>query len=163
MTQNITTNENTIKINTEKFGELEIDKNVIFNFISPIIGFNDLKNYAIIDYKPDSPFKWLQSIEDMSLAFPITLCSFFGIDYQFNIPDEEAQKLEIESADDVFVCNIATIPSSNPQGATINMLAPIVVNLQNKKAMQLVLKDTKFEVRHKLFEETKEESKEENK
>jgi len=147
--------ETSLIINTEKFGELEIDKNVIFNFVSPIIGFNDLKEFAIIDYKPDSPFKWLQSLEDMSLAFPVTLCSFFGIDYQFNIPDEEAQMLEIESADDVFVFNIVTIPQSNPQGATVNMLAPIVANLANKKAMQLVLKDTKFEVRYKLFDNDK--------
>ena len=144
---------NTIKLNTAKFGEIEIDKSSIFNFVSPIIGFKDLKQYAIIDYKPDSPFKWLQSIEDSELAFPITLCSFFGIDYQFDIPDEEAELLEIETADDVFVCNIANIPSSNPQGATVNMLAPIIINLKNKKAMQLILKNTNFEVRHKLFEQ----------
>ena len=143
--------QNTIKINTEKFGELEVNKESIFDFVAPIIGFKDLKQYAIIDYKPDSPFKWLQSMEDMSLAFPITLCSFFGIDYQFDIPDEEAQQLEIESADDIFVCNIANIPSSNPQGATINMLAPIVANIVNKKAMQIILKNPEFEVRHKLF------------
>ena len=143
---------NTIKLNTAKFGEIEIDKSSIFDFVSPIIGFKDLKQYAIIDYKPDSPFKWLQSIEDSELAFPITLCSFFGIDYQFDIPDEEAELLEIETADDVFVCNIANIPSSNPQGATVNMLAPIIINLKNKKAMQLILKNTNFELRNKLFE-----------
>ena len=88
-------------------------KNSVFDFVMPIIGFNDLKQYALIDYKPDSPFKWLQSVEDMELAFPITLCSFFGIDYQFDIPDEEAEKLEIENADDVFVCNIANISNKS--------------------------------------------------
>ena len=143
----------TIELNTEKFGKVEINKKSIFNFVAPIIGFNGLKKYAIIDYKPDSPFKWLQSVEDMELAFPVTLCSFFGIDYQFDIPDEEAEKLGIKTADDVLVLNIANIPSSNPQGATINMLAPIVVNITNKKAMQIVLKNTEFEVRHKLFEQ----------
>ena len=147
--------ETTVKINTAKFGEVEVNKDAIFNFVSPIIGFKDLKDYTIVDYKPDSPFKWLQSMEDMELAFPVTLCSFFGIDYQFDIPDEEAQKLEIETADDVFVCNIVNIPSSNPQGATVNMLAPIIVNLANKKAMQTILKNSDFEVRHKLFEQSK--------
>ena len=142
-----------VKINTSRFGEVEIDENAIFDFVLPIIGFHDLTKYTIIDYKPDSPFKWLQSVEEGDLAFPITLCSFFGIDYQFDIPDEEAEKLGIESADDVFVCNIATIPQSNPQGATINMLAPIIVNLANKKAMQTVLKNTEFQVRYKLFNE----------
>jgi len=147
----MTQNEQIIKINSTKFGELEIDKNNIFNFVLPIIGFNDLKQFTIIDYKPDSPFKWLQSLEDMDLAFPVTLCSFFGIDYKFDIPDEEAELLGIETADDVLVCNIANIPSSNPQEATINMLAPLIFNLSNKKAMQLILKNTDFQVRYKLF------------
>ena len=146
------TKKNNITIKTVKFGELTVDKNNIFEFVSPIIGFNNLKKYTIVDYKPDSPFKWLQSMEDMELAFPVTLCSFFGIDYKFDIPDEEADKLEIENADDVFVCNIANIPSENPQGATINMLAPVVINLQNKKAMQIILKNTDFQVRYKLFD-----------
>lgn len=147
------TEETTIKLNTAKFGEVEVSKQTIFDFVSPIIGFNDLKQYTIIDYKPDSPFKWLQSMEDMELAFPITLCSFFGIDYQFDIPDEEAERLGIENPDDVFVFNIANIPASNPQGATINMLAPIIVNLANKKAMQIILKNTEFQVRHKLIKD----------
>ncbi len=141
-----------LTIETKKFGTVDVNKNAIFNFVSPIIGFNEHKNYTIIDYKPDSPFKWLQSMEDMDLAFPVTLCSFFNIDYQFDIPDEEAQKLDIQNPDDVFVCNIANIPMSNPQGATINMLAPIVINIKNKKAMQLVLKNTDFQVRYKLFD-----------
>lgn len=143
--------DNKLKFNTEKFGEIEVDKDLIFEFVAPIIGFNDLKKYTIIDYKPESPFKWLQSLEDMSLAFPVTLCSFFGIDYQFDIPDEEADLLGIESADDVFVCNIANIPASNPKDVTINMLAPIIMNTANKKAMQTILKNKEFQVRYKLF------------
>ncbi len=148
-----TTEKDTVRINSTKFGELEIDKKVIFNFISPIIGFEDLSKYALIDYKPDSPFKWLQSIEQVDLAFPITLCCFFQIDYSFNIPDKEAEELEIENPDDVFVFNIANIPSSDPKAATINMLAPIVVNLKNNKAMQIVLKNTDFDVRYRLFKD----------
>ena len=141
--------DNKLKFNTEKFGEIEVDKDLIFEFVAPIIGFNDLKKYTIIDYKPESPFKWLQSLEDMSLAFPVTLCSFIVID--FDIPDEEADLLGIESADDVFVCNIANIPASNPKDVTINMLAPIIMNTVNKKAMQTILKNKEFQVRYKLF------------
>ena len=140
-------------IDSARFGEIQIDTSLLFDFVAPIIGYDKYTYFALIDNAPDSPFKWLQSVEDMDLAFPITLCSFFGIDYQFDIPDEEAQKLEITSGDDVFVCNIANIPSSNPQGATINMLAPIVINIVNKKAMQIILKNTEFEVRKKLFDE----------
>lgn len=105
--------KNTITLKTKKFGEITVEKDFVFNFVSPIVGFNELKQYAIVDIKPNSPFKWLQSVEDMELAFPITLCSYFGIDYQFDIPDKEAEQLEIKNSDDIFVFNIANIPNGN--------------------------------------------------
>ena len=59
---------NVLTLKTKKFGEIDVDKDFIFEFVSPIIGFDDLKKYTIIDIKPDSPFKWLQSVEDMESA-----------------------------------------------------------------------------------------------
>lgn len=144
--------KNLEKIQTTRFGEIEIDSNLLFNFISPIIGYPNHKKFTLIDYRPDSPFKWLQSVEDKDLAFPITLCSYFDIDYQFELSDEDALKLGIKGAEEILALNIVTIPQTNPQGATINLLAPIIVNTTNKNAMQIILKDNKFSVKHPLFE-----------
>lgn len=144
--------ETKLVVNTTKFGEVEIEEELVFDFVMPIIGFEKLEKYILIDYKPESPFKWLQSVEDGDLAFPVTMCSCFGLDYQFDIPDNEAKKLDIKSPEDVFVMNIANIPQSNPQGVTVNMLAPLIINVNNKKAGQIVLKNTEFEVRKRLFE-----------
>ena len=147
-----------LTIETKKFGTVDVNKNAIFNFVSPIIGFNEHKNYTIIDYKPDSPFKWLQSMEDMDLAFPVTLCSYFNIDYQFELSDEDAQTLGVKSADEILAINIVTIPQINPQAATINLLAPIVINTTNNNAMQVILRDSKLPVRHPLFEKQEKKS-----
>ncbi len=144
------------KINTTRFGEIEVDNSLLFNFVSPIIGYNDKKRFALVDYRPDSPFKWLQSMEDMDLAFPVTLCSYFNIDYQFELSDEDAHKLDIKEASEILALNIVTIPQINPQGATINLLAPVIVNTTNNNAMQVILKDTKFPVRHPLFDKKEE-------
>ena len=149
--------KNLEKINTTRFGEVEVDNSLLFNFVSPIIGYNDKKRFTLIDYRPDSPFKWLQSMEDMDLAFPVTLCSYFDIEYQFELADEDAQKLGIKTADEILALNIVTIPQINPQAATINLLAPIIINTTNNNAMQVILKDSKHPARHPLFE------KEENK
>src|SRR5699024_5357048 len=144
--------KNLEKIQTTRFGEVEVDGSLLFNFVSPIIGYNDKKRFTLIDYRPDSPFKWLQSMEDMDLAFPVTLCSYFNIDYQFELSDEDALTLGVKSADEILALNIVTIPQINPQGATINLLAPIVINTNNNNAMQVILKDSKLPVRHPLFE-----------
>ena len=41
-------------IKTVKFGEIEIDDSLIFEFVDPILGYEDIKNYTIIDAQKDN-------------------------------------------------------------------------------------------------------------
>lgn len=140
-----------MKINTSRFGEVEVDEELIFNFIEPILGYEHLSKFILLDHSPDSPFKWLQSAEDANVAFPVTFPAFFGIEYQFVIPEEKAKKLELTNAEDLLSFNITCIPQGNPQNATVNLVGPIVVNMVNKNSMQLVLTNVSFSTKHKLF------------
>ncbi len=138
-------------ISSTRFGDIEIDKSLFFEFVAPIIGYNGHRFFALIDNKPDSPFKWLQSAEDPELAFPITLPSYFNIDYTFTIEDAEAELLGVEKAEDVMAINIVNIPHDYPQEATVNLSAPIVINTNTNSAMQIILKNTDYKVKHSLF------------
>ncbi|MFA6988693.1 MAG: flagellar assembly protein FliW [Candidatus Gastranaerophilaceae bacterium] len=142
-------------LKTAKFGEVEIQEDLIFDFIEPILGYEHLKKFALVDHKSDSPFKWLQSIEDENIALPVTVPSFFNIDYEFTLPDNETEKLGLEKAEDVLALNVVNVPNGRPQDSTINLIGPIVINVINKKAMQLVLLNTNYSVRHKLFNDDK--------
>ena len=145
--------KNLEKSQTTRFGGVEVNGSLLFTVVSTIIGYSDKKRFTLVDYRPDSPFKWPQSMEDKDLAFPVTLCRYFDIDYQFELSDEDAQTLGIKSADEILALNIVTIPQINPQGATINLLAHIVINTTNNNAMQVILMDSKLPVRHPLFEQ----------
>jgi len=140
-----------MKINTSRFGEVEVDEELIFNFIEPILGYEQLTKFILLDHTPDSPFKWLQSAEDPNVAFPVTFPAFFGIDYQFVISEEKAKKLALTNAEDLLSFNITCVPQGNPQNATVNLVGPIVVNMVNKNSMQLVLTNVSFSTKHKLF------------
>lgn len=140
-----------MKISTSRFGEVEIDENLIFDFIEPILGYEHLSKFFLIDYSPNSVFKWLQSAEDPNIAFPITFPSLFGIDYQFTLPEEKVTKLELADTNNLLSFNIACIPRGNPQEATLNLVGPIIVNIFSKKSVQLVLTNTNYSVKHKLF------------
>ena len=140
-------------LKTSKFGEIEINEDYIFDFVEPIIGYDDYQKFALIDYNPESPFKWLQSLENPSLALPVTIPAYFGIDYEFTIPDEKEKTLEAANANDILSLCIANVPNGAPQNTTVNLLAPIVINVANKKAIQLVLNDSKFAIKHRLFEQ----------
>ena len=140
-------------INTTKFGEIDIDENLIFNFVEPIIGYDDLQNYILIEHQENSAFKWLQSIEACDIAFPVTSPAIFDIDYQFEIPTEKADKIGLASVETLISLNIVTIPSSNPRKATINLLAPIIINAGTKQGMQMILSNSNYPVKQPLFKD----------
>lgn len=145
-----------MNIITSKFGEIEIDENLIFDFIEPVIGYDNLSKYVLVEHDKDSSFKWLQSVEEPSLAFPVTSPSFFDIDYQFEIPTDKAEKLELTSVESLITLNIVSIPSVNPRKSTINLLAPIIINAANKKGMQIILSNSNYPVKCPLFKDSEE-------
>lgn len=141
-----------MKINTTRFGEIEIVDSSCFDIVSPILGYEDEKQFAIIEHKDGSNFKWLQSTKTASLAFAITMPGFFGIDYVFELPDSTQEELNITNADDIVVFNIVVIPHENPRASTVNLLAPIIFNIANQKASQVILVGTNFKIDYPLFE-----------
>lgn len=142
-----------MKINTSKFGEVEVEENLIFDFIEPILGYEELKKYVLIDYDNTSPIKWLQSIEESDVAFPVTIPALFDIQYVFTVPEEEAKRLEITKIEDILTLNIINMPQGNPKETTVNLLAPLVINMKNRKAIQMILPNEEYSVREKLFKD----------
>ena len=142
-----------MKLNTTKFGEIEINDELIFDFVEPIIGYDGLTKYVLIEHSDNSSFKWLQSIEDGDLAFPVTSPAFFDIEYQFEIPTEKAELIDLTSVEALISLNIVSIPATNPRLSTINLLAPIIINAANKQGMQIILSSSNYPVKYPLFQE----------
>ena len=140
-----------MKIETTRFGELEIDEKRIFDFVLPIIGFDEFSKFVILDLNKDKFFKWLQSVDEPSLAFPVVSVFSLGVDYSIDLDDATVEKLQIESVESLLVMNIASIPQENPQGTTINLLAPIIFNLDNQLAGQTILSGSGYDVSFPLF------------
>ena len=140
-----------MKINTARFGEIDIDETRIFDFALPIIGFNELKKFIILDINQESMFKWLQSVENPELAFPIVSVFSMNADYSVDIPDNVVEKLKITTAESVLVMNIASIPQDNPQGTTLNLLAPLIFNLDEQLAGQVILSGSGYDISFPLF------------
>ena len=63
-----------MKVNTRIFGEIDIDDSKIITFENGIIGFSDLKKFALIfdsEKKNKGGISWLQSLEDGNMALPV--------------------------------------------------------------------------------------------
>lgn len=140
-----------MKINTVRFGEIEIDEQRIFDFKIPIIGFNELNKFVLLDLNKDNFFKWLQSVDDPGLAFPVVSIFSLNIDYSVDLPDNVIDTLKITNAESLLVMNIASIPQEDPQGTTINLLAPLIFNLDSQMAGQVILSGSGYDISFPLF------------
>ena len=138
-------------INTAKFGEIEIDESRIFDFVLPIIGFDELKKFIVLDPNKESLFKWLQAVEDPELAFPIISLASLEYDYSIDLSDSVVKALDIQNPESLLVMNITSIPQDNPRGTTINLLAPLIFNLDNQTAGQIVLSGSGYDISYPMF------------
>ncbi len=140
-----------MKIQTTRFGEIDIEAERIFKFVLPIIGFDELNDFVIVDINKDSFFKWLQSVEDPALAFPVVSVFSMNVDYSVDIPDNVVELLKIKSVENLLVMNIASIPQNDPQGTTLNLLAPIIFNIEEQLAGQVILSGSGYDISFPLF------------
>ena len=136
-----------MKIDTSRFGTIEIQEDQVFTFPMGILGFAKCKRFVVIDHTEESPFKWLQSLDEGGLAFIITDPLFFRPDYHIKLRRSELAMLEPVVEEDLVVSVIMTIPE-NPQDMSANLMAPVVFNMGNRQGMQHVLTNSDYPVKY---------------
>ena len=74
-----------MKINTTRFGELEVDKKDIIEFTEGLLGFENLTKFFIVDPGDQTLILWLQSVDDANTAFPIIEPKIFQPNYMIKL------------------------------------------------------------------------------
>lgn len=143
------------KINTLRFGELEIEEQDVVRFADGIPAFEDEHEFVVLPYEEGTPYMFLQSMMTPELAFLMTDPFVFFPEYSFELDDENMEKLAINSMDDVLVCTLISVPRSGVADMTTNLLAPVVINRHTMQARQIVLEKTQYTTKHRLFPEKK--------
>ncbi len=139
-------------VRTKFFGEIEVQQKDIIKFAEGILGFPDYLKYILVHPEGDVPFIYLQSIEDINTCFVVMQPIFILEDYEIDISKETVDKLHIEKPEDVEMYTILTIPEETKK-MTANLKAPILVNRANNMAIQEILQDSQYEIRHKVIKE----------
>ncbi len=139
-----------MKIDTSRFGSLEINDNDTICFRNGILGFPQHKEYAILP-SDDGPLEWLQCVTHPDLAFVVCNPLVFKPDYTVPVSPDELDELGLKNIEDGIVLVIIVVPE-NPHDMTANLLGPLLINRQNKKAKQLILTNTEYSTKYKVVE-----------
>ncbi|MDF2840360.1 MAG: fliW [Clostridia bacterium] len=139
-------------INTKFLGKIEIDEKMIIDFENGLPGFNELHKFVVLDMEENPSLQYMQSIEKEEICFIVISPFAVMEDYEADLSEETVQKLVIENAEEVSLYAILTIPEDIKE-ITVNLIAPIIVNNVNNKAIQEIINNDKYSIRHKLFRE----------
>lgn len=142
-----------MKIKTAYLGEVEIEPSQILQFEHGIPGFEEEKQFILLPIENNEAFHVLQSIQTKQLAFIVINPYDITINYNFEIDEAIVETLHIEDPNEVAVLSIVSLKDTIEQ-STINLKAPIVWNITNNKAKQVILNNDHYEIRHLISTES---------
>lgn len=136
-----------MRIGTKFFGEIDADEKDIINFSEGIPGFEELKSFIVLSIDEKSDLKCLQSTDNKDVCLILIAPWNYFCDYEIELSDEELNKLGIKKQEDVVVYNVITIRKDK---ITANLTAPIVINTLNMKGKQIILSNSKYNLRQEI-------------
>lgn len=134
-----------MRVETRVFGEIDIEDTKIINFEDGIIGFPDLKQFAIIyndEKEKKGAISWLQSLDEPVFAMPVMDPLMVKPDYNPSVEEELLKSLGNLDADNMLVLVTVTVPE-DIEKITVNLKAPIVINADERKAAQVIVEGEK--------------------
>ena len=140
-----------MKIQTKYHGDIEVEQKDILHFEKGIPGFLHEKRFTLLALPDQALFTIMQSVETPELAFVLTSPFSFIDKYEFILDDNTIEQLSIFNQEDISVLTIVTIQEPFEK-TTANLQAPIILNVKNNKAKQVILNDSEYQIRYPLFE-----------
>ena len=139
-------------IETKRFGPFAVAEEQVVRFDEGILGFPDSHRYVLIPHEPESPFAWLQSLDEPNLAFLVINPAVVKQDYAVQLPSVVAEMLKLRDVSEGIVLAIVVVPQ-DPRKMRMNLRAPVVINTRERLGRQIILEDTSLEVQHLIVPE----------
>jgi len=138
-----------MKIATKYHGQCEIEEKHIFVFEQGIPGFLDEKRFVLLPFA-ETPIVILQSVQTPELGFAMVNPFLYFPDYDFELDECSVSQLQLSAEKEVVVYVILTV--ADPfEKTTANLQAPVVLNSEKKLGKQVILTNTSYRTKHRLF------------
>lgn len=141
-----------MEISTTRFGTLQFPRDLVITVQGGLLGFPHAERFAVLEHDAeDSPFKWLQAIDDPNLAFIILDPHLLVPDYLRQIEADVHDALGPFDPQDISTIAVVTVPAERPIEMTANLRAPVVVKFSERRGKQIILTNDLFSLNHRIF------------
>lgn len=144
-----------VEVNTNAFGKIAIEDDKVISFEQGILGFPDLKRFALIfniEKGVESNIKWLQSLDEPNFAMPVMNPNIVMEDYEPMFDIELLEPLGNDlSPENLLMLVTVTVPKDITK-ITVNLKAPIIINAQECKAVQLISDNDAYAIKYSIYD-----------
>jgi flagellar assembly factor FliW len=140
------------KCRTKSHGEIEYSEDVLICFPEGLFGFEHETRFLPIEVPALHPILFLQSVQRPGLCFVTLPILVVDPAYRLTLAPADLELADLQAdrqpviGDDVLCLAILTIHKEGP--ATANLIAPLTVNLRNRKAVQALVCEGEYSHRH---------------
>ena len=141
-------------IETRIFGEITIDSYKIIHFENGIIGFPELTDFALvydIEKGNEAGVRWMQSLQEPNFALPVMDPLIVKADYNPEVDEDVLKPIGMHGLDEILALVTVTVPKDLTK-MTVNLKAPMIINVAEKKAVQIILDSDSYQVKYPIYE-----------
>ncbi len=142
-----------MKVETSWLGEVEIPEEAVYRFEHGLPGFEKLRSFALLEMEAERNIQLLQSLDNKDISFLVSSPFIFYPSYEFELPEPVQEELQIEGERDLIILCILTVPN-DLEKATINLLAPVILNRKSGLGKQYILRSNEYNSRHPLLQQS---------
>jgi len=130
-------------VESERFGTVDIDEADLIQFPAGIIGFPGEHHFVMIQTRESALVGWLQSVTSAWFALPVVSLDVIDVDMtHFDLTD--IAKQAGLSGREATLAVMVVLNVSALAGASVNLVAPIVVDAETRSGAQILLDATKY-------------------
>lgn len=124
-----------MKIDSIRFGCVDIEPDDLLHFPAGLFGMEDCREWILLADAENEALGWLQSSSRPDIALAVVCPRRFVPEYQVRISRGELTPLEMT---DVQQAQVLAILGKNEFGITLNLKAPLVINLERRLGRQVI-------------------------
>ena len=143
-----------MKINTRIFGEIDVADDKIITFDNGIIGFPDLKRFALLhdeDRGDQAGIRFLQSFDEPAFAMPVMEPLVVQPDYDPEVEDDLLACVGKLTPENLVVLVTVTVPSDLTK-MSVNLQGPIIINAEEHRGCQIIVENDKYPVKFPIYD-----------
>jgi flagellar assembly factor FliW len=127
-----------MRSSTSRFGDVTFSLDDVFSFPHGLIGLENCRQWILLCDTENAAVGWLQSASQPETAVAVISPRRFLPGYRVRVHRDQLAPLELAADDHAFVLNIV---AKNADRLTVNLKAPVIVNLERRLGRQVVTVD----------------------